>query len=47
MEFRDHIWNRHEKCIQISTNIPGIGSANHEIAVKISETPESKHDLAQ
>ena len=26
LEFHDHIWNHHEKCIQISTNMPGIGS---------------------
>ena len=25
MEFGDYIWNHHEKCIQISTNMPGIG----------------------
>ena len=25
LEFHDHIWNRHEKCIQISTNMPSIG----------------------
>ena len=37
----------HEKCIQISTNMPGIGSENREIAVKISEMSESKHDIAQ
>ena len=44
MEYHDHIWNHHEKCIQISTNMPGIGSENREIAVKISETSESKHE---
>ena len=37
VEFHDHIWNHHEKCIQISTNMPGIGSLIHEIAVQISE----------
>ena len=37
VEFHDHIWNHYEKCIQISTNMPGIGSVNCEIAVKISE----------
>ena len=26
LEFHDHIWNHHEKCIQKSTNMPGIGS---------------------
>ena len=25
LEFRDYIWNHHEKCIQISTNMPSIG----------------------
>ena len=25
VEFHDHIWNHHEKCIQISTNMPSIG----------------------
>ena len=36
-EFHNHIWNHHEKYIEISTNIPGIGSLIHEIAVKMSE----------
>ena len=31
------MWNHHGKCIQISTNIPGIGSLIREIDVKISE----------
>ena len=25
LEFSDYIWDHHEKCIQISTNMPGIG----------------------
>ena len=25
LESGDHIWNHHEKCIQISTNMPDIG----------------------
>ena len=37
VEFHYHIRNHHEKCIQISTNMPGIGSVNREIAVQISE----------
>ena len=37
MEFHDHIRNHDEKCIQISTNMPGIGSLFREIAVDISE----------
>ena len=32
LEFHDHIWNHNEKCIQTSTNMPGIGSLIHEIA---------------
>ena len=36
-EIDEHIWNHHEKCIQKSTNMPGIGSLIREIAVKISE----------
>ena len=47
VEFHDHIWNHREKCIQISTNMPGIGSVNREIVVEISEMSESKHDFAQ
>ena len=42
MEFHDHIWNHYEKCIQNSTNKPGIGSLICEIAVKISEILLSK-----
>ena len=37
LEFHYHIWNHHEKCIQISTNMPGIGSLICEIDVKISQ----------
>ena len=37
VEFRDHIWNHHEKYIQISTNMPCIGSLIREIDVEISE----------
>ena len=25
LEFRDHIWNHHEKCIELSANMPSIG----------------------
>ena len=35
--FMTIIWNHNEKCIQISTNMPGIGSLIREIAVEISE----------
>ena len=31
-EFNDHIWNHHEKCIEISTNMPGIGLVIRELA---------------
>ena len=31
LEFGDYIWNHHEICIQISTNIPGIGLGIREI----------------
>ena len=41
MGFHDHIWNHHEKCIQISTNMPGIGSLIRKIDVKISEIWET------
>ena len=37
LEFHFHIWNHHEKCIKISTNMPGISSLISEIAVQISE----------
>ena len=35
VEFHD-IWNHYEKYIEISTNIPGIGSIIREIAIKMS-----------
>ena len=35
VEFRDHIWNHHEEYIEISTNMPGIGSVISELAVTI------------
>ena len=31
MEFHGHIWNHHEKCIQICTNMPCIGVVIPEI----------------
>ena len=37
VEFYDHIWNHNDKCIQVSTNMPGIGSIIREIAGEISE----------
>ena len=42
---RDTIWNNHEKCIQISTNMPGIGSLIREIHVKVTGILESKTDF--
>ena len=37
VEFFDHIWNHHDKYIEISTNMPSIGSLICEIANKMSE----------
>ena len=37
VEFHDHIWDHHEKCFQMSTNMPGIGSLIREIDANISE----------
>ena len=42
-----YFWNPNEKCIQKSPNMPGIGSVNREIAVKMSERLRSKHKFAQ
>ena len=39
-EFGDDIQNLHEKCIEISTNMPGIGLVFPEIAFDISEFVE-------
>ena len=47
VEFHDHIWNHNEKCIEISTNMPGIGSLIRELTVEISEMWESKQTFAQ
>ena len=33
--FHDHIWNYHEKCIQISTNMPSIGLVIPEITCEM------------
>ena len=41
MEFDEHIWNHHENCIQKSTNMPGIGSLNRDITVKISDSEKA------
>ena len=45
VEFHHHMWNHNEKCIQISTNMPGIGSLIREIAVEVSEIWETKQIL--
>ena len=37
MEFYDHIWNHHEKYIQISTNMPSIGLVIPEITCEMLE----------
>ena len=47
LEFHDHIWNHHEKFIQISTNMPGIGLVIPEIPCEMSEFWENKHNFAQ
>ena len=35
VEFHYHIWNHHEKCIQISTNMPSFGLAFPEITCEM------------
>ena len=42
LEFHDHIWNHHEKCIQISPNRLSIGSLIRKINVKMSESWKTK-----
>ena len=42
LEFHGHIWNHHEKYIQQSTNMPGIGSLIREIDITISGIRERK-----
>ena len=37
VEFHDHIWNHHEICIQISTNMPSIGLVIPEIPCEMLE----------
>ena len=43
----DHIWNHNEKCIKISTNMPGIGVVIPEITCEMLELCENKHNFAQ
>ena len=45
LEFHDHIWNNHEKYIEISTNMPVIGSQIREIAVKILKKCEKVNTI--
>ena len=47
VEFHDHILNHHEKCIQISTNMPSIGLVIPEITCEMLEFLENKHNFAQ
>ena len=46
VECHDHIWNHYEKCIQISTNMPGVGSVICEIGFEIEEICENKMNFA-
>ena len=43
VEFHYCIWNHHAKCIQISTNMPGIGLVNCKIAYEIWQTYVETH----
>ena len=45
MKFGDYIWNHHVKCIQISTNMPGIGLVTCEIGFEIEEICEKKRNF--
>ena len=47
VKFHDHIWNHHEKCIQISTNMPSIGLVIPEIACEMFAFWENKYNFAQ
>ena len=43
LEFHEHnIWNHHEKCIQISTNTPSIGSLIREIDVTFQKCEKAE-----
>ena len=43
VEFHYHIWNHHEKCIQISTNMPSIGLVIPEITFGMLENKSMLH----
>ena len=47
LEFHDQIQNHHEKCIQKSTNMPGIDSLIHDNDVNILDIWKSKQSFAQ
>ena len=47
VEFPYHIQNPHEKCIQLSTNMPSIGLVIPEISCEMLEFLENKHNFAQ
>ena len=48
LEFSDYIWNHHEKCIQISTNMPGIGSLTHvKYMYKLQTSEKAKKTFTQ
>ena len=37
LDFGDYIWNHHEKCIEISTNMPSIGLIICEIGFEFEK----------
>ena len=45
--YRVHIWNHHEKSIQISTNMPGFVALVGEVAVKISLREQTRLSLSK
>ena len=47
VEFHCHIRNHHEKCIEISTNMPSIGLIIPELICEMLEFWENKHNFAQ
>ena len=47
IESHYHIRNHHEKCIQISTNMPSIGFVIPEITREMLDLLENKHNFAQ
>ena len=43
IEFRYHMWIHHEKCIQMSTNMPGIDLVTPEKGFKFRDTLHALH----